>query len=143
MAVGRLVGWLVGVVVCAPLVLCAGNQGVSRLYKRHGPAKYRASFTWLALPSLSLLSSRGLPHRVACLSPSASISLFERFSFFARKTCSSSFYSSLPFSSPSTIPPVFNSDGSSFACSLSLSLFTSVSLSRFDQVFRAVGWLVS
>lgn len=41
MAVGRLVGWLVGVLVCASLVLCAGNQGLSSLQDLYGPAKYR------------------------------------------------------------------------------------------------------
>lgn len=39
MAVGRLVGWLVGVVVCASLLLCAGNQGLSSLQDPCGPAK--------------------------------------------------------------------------------------------------------
>jgi len=38
-AVGRLVGWLVGVVVCASLLLCAGNQGLSSLQDLYGPAK--------------------------------------------------------------------------------------------------------
>lgn len=114
MAVGRLVGWLVGVVVCAPLVLCAGNQGVSRLYKRHGPAKYRPvsrgshylRFNYFPL-EVCRIASRVFPPRRRYLSSSRDVFLF----FILRS----------PFPS---LPPShhFSLRTSSFACSHFLSI---------------------
>lgn len=125
MAVGRLVGWLVGVVVCAPLVLCAGNQGVSRLYKRHGPAKYRPvsrgshylRFNYFPLSGFA--ASRILPRGVSLLSASISLSSSNVSSLF--------FFSfARPFA-----PPTFVSATSFFVPRASL-FFASV---RFDRFF--------
>lgn len=133
MAVGRLVGWLVGVVVCAPLVLCAGNQGVSRLYKRHGPAKYRPvsrgshylRFNYFPLSGFA--ASRILPRGVSLLSASISLS---------SSNVSSLFFFSLarPFA-----PPTFVSATSFFVPRASL-FFASVRFDRFFFFFLFRAW---